>query len=63
MILTKKGRVRCLHRYKGLNGNYHPRFRKTRDGYFVTDYQCQIKGCNHWKLNAFKHKLPKKKKK
>lgn len=61
---SKEGKViRCIHRYKGLYGNYVPRFRKTRINgkwYFVTDYQCQIKGCNHWRLARFKYKLTKK---
>lgn len=52
----------CTHRYKGLYGNYEPRFRQTRDGYFITDYKCQIKECNHWKLAHFKHKINSQKK-
>jgi len=60
----KGNRIRCVHRYKGLYGNYVPRFRRMKENgklYFVTDYQCQIKGCNHWKLAHFKHLLPKRK--
>jgi len=65
MIFDKKTgkRIRCRHRYKGLQGNYEPRLRKRRingEWYWVTDYKCQIKGCNHWKLNHFKHKVKKK---
>ena len=60
----KKGQKKCNHRYKGIYGNYVPRFKvRIIDGrkHFCTDYQCQIKGCKHWKINASAHKLPRKK--
>ena len=53
-------RKRCTHRYKGLYGNYEPRHRRTRDGYWVVEYKCQIIGCNHWQEH-FRNKLPKPK--
>jgi len=58
MYFLKNGkRVRCIHRYKGLHGIYPVwRDKKTRDGYILTQYQCQIKGCNHWETR-FKNKL------
>ncbi len=56
MIKIKGEWKRCLHRYKGYEGDYTWRDRKTRDGWWITDYQCQIKGCNHWK-ETFKNKL------
>ena len=48
-------RQKCTHRYKGIWGIYHWRMRDTRDGYTLTEYLCQIKGCKHWKV-GFKHK-------
>ena len=50
-------RVRCVHRYKGLFGKYMPRFKRTRDGYWLTQYKCQIIGCNHWQT-WWRHKAP-----
>ena len=62
----RKGQKKCTHRYKGIYGIYVPRC-KIRiingEKYFCTDYQCQIKGCSHWKINHFKHKMTKKEKK
>lgn len=55
MYRNRQGkRVRCLHRYKGLDGLYVPRFKKRKiDGEwkFVTEYECQIKGCKHWQIH------------
>ncbi len=59
----RKGQKKCNHRYKGIYGNHVPRSKvRIIDGkrYYCVDYQCQIKGCNHWKLNRFKHRWDKK---
>lgn len=60
----KKGQKKCQHRYKGIYGLYVPRGKvRIIDGqkYQCVYYQCQIKGCSHWKINSHKHKFYKSK--
>lgn len=51
--------TRCVHRYKGLFGRYVPRGRNTRNGYYLIEHQCQIKGCSHWRT-SFKYLIKKR---
>ncbi len=56
----RKGQKKCIHRFKGIFGNYVPRWKvRIIDGknYHCVDYQCQIKGCQYWKLNRFKNRI------
>ncbi|MEK6884312.1 MAG: hypothetical protein AABY22_32070 [Nanoarchaeota archaeon] len=60
----RKGQRKCTHRFKGIYNQYNPRFKiRIRNGkrYLCTDYQCQIKGCQYWKIDKIGHLLPKKK--
>lgn len=63
----RKGQKKCNHIYRGIYGNYSPRMaRRVINGrkMICWDYQCQIKGCNHWKIdkkgNVMKDKRYKK---